>query len=119
VIRLGWHGYLNPGCGCSCTSTVKLEHNCEPVRKKIKIEQDVATTAAAAVMYGSSVKSIYVLKNEDREIIETGRELTDKQIQYSQYLIKKQFSKIGGLHSTLLESCQRANYREFITGGSL
>ena len=30
--------------------------------------------------------------------------MTDKIIQYSQYLVKKQFSIIGGLHSTLLQS---------------
>jgi len=37
-------------------------------------------------------------------IIETGGEMRDKIIQYSQYLVKKQFSTIGGLHSTLLQS---------------
>ena len=39
----------------------------------------------------------------DKEIIETGMELIDKHIQYAQYLIKKQFSTIGGLCSTLLQ----------------
>jgi len=38
--------------------------------------------------------------------------LTDKQIQYSQYLIKKQFSTIGGLHSTLLQSHQKSKLPE-------
>ena len=49
----------------------------------------------------------YILKNADKEIIETGLELTDKHIQYLQYLIKTQFSTIGGLCSTLLQSCQK------------
>jgi len=45
-----------------------------------------------------------VLKCEDKKIIETGGEMTDKIIQYSQCLVRKQFSTIGGLHSTLLQS---------------
>jgi len=49
----------------------------------------------------------HILKNVDKECIETGMELTDKHIQYSQYLIKKQFSTIGGLCSTLLQSRQK------------
>ena len=44
-----------------------------------------------------------ILRIADKEIIETGMELTDKHIQYAQYLIKKQFSTIGGLCSTLLQ----------------
>ena len=49
----------------------------------------------------------HMLKNADKEVIETGMELTDRHIQYSQYLIKKQFSTIGGLCLTLLQSCQK------------
>jgi len=45
-----------------------------------------------------------VLTCKDKKIIETGGEITDKIIQYYQYLAEKQFSTIGGLHSTLLQS---------------
>jgi len=109
-----------PDAAAVRTSTVKLEHDCEPVRKRIKIEQDVATAGDQECSRSSSSSSSdvwvkcdkYVLKNEDREIIERGRELTDKQIQYSQYLTKKQFLTIGDLHSTLLQSRQKSKLPE-------
>ena len=42
------------------------------------------------------------LKNTNKEIIESGSELTDKPIQLAQTLIRGRFPKIGWLHSTLL-----------------
>ena len=43
------------------------------------------------------------LKQSDRKIIEDGSQLTDKHIGLAQTLIRGQFPKLGGLHSTLLQ----------------
>ena len=43
------------------------------------------------------------LSVKDKDIVDTGMELTDWLIQFSQHLIKKHFSTIGGLCSTLLQ----------------
>ena len=44
-----------------------------------------------------------VLLVSDKVLIENGEELTDKHMQFTQCIIKKQFPSIGGLHSTLLQ----------------
>ena len=47
---------------------------------------------------------VCTLSFEDKEIIDTGMELTDRHIQYAQQLVEIQFSTIGGLCSTLLQT---------------
>ena len=44
-----------------------------------------------------------VLLVSDKVLIENGEELTDKHMQFTQCMIKKQFPSIGGLYSTLLQ----------------
>jgi len=78
--------------------------NCEPVKIKEEVTVDEACSSGN-LDNGVWVKcDKSVLKCEDKKIIKTGGEMTDKIIQYSQYLVKKQFSTIGGLYSTFLQS---------------
>ena len=83
---------------------------CEPAIKKPKV--DLATVDSDDTKDDTMEADVlikcdrHILKNADKEIIETGLELIDKHIQYSQYLIKIQFSTIGGLCSTLLQNHQ-------------
>ena len=58
----------------------------------------MAATSDVWVKYDTCVLNV-----KDKEIVDTGMELTDRYIQFSQHLIKKQFSTIGGLCSTLLQ----------------
>ena len=48
--------------------------------------------------------NVCTLSFEDKEIIDTGMELTDPHIQYAQQLVKIQFSTIGGLCFTSLQT---------------
>ena len=62
------------------------------------VEGEVAATSDVWVKYDTCVLNVI-----DKEIVDTGMELTDRHVQFSQHLIKKQFSTIGGLCSTLLQ----------------
>ena len=79
--------------------------NCEPVKIKEEVTVDDEICRSGNLDNDVWVKcNKSVLKCEDKKIIETGDDITDKITQYSQYLVKKQFSTIGGLHSTLLQN---------------
>ena len=63
------------------------------------VEEEVAATSDVWVKCDTCVLNV-----KDKETVDTGMELTDRHIQFSQHLIKKQFSTIGGLCSTLLQT---------------
>ena len=90
-------------------SSVKFEVvECEAGSKKGEVEgkvNDLVTGDSDSTTEDIDVwvkRDRQILRIADKEIIETGMELTDKHIQYAQYLIKKQFLTIG-LCSTLLQ----------------
>lgn len=67
---------------------------CEPASKKAKV--DVTTADSNEAMQDDVWVRCdkHILKNVDKEIIESVVELTDKCIQYSQYLIKNNFKQL-------------------------
>jgi len=101
---------------------VKIEAvECEPTSKKAKI--DLSTAASDDTMEDDVwVKcDRHILKNADKECIETGMELTDKPIQYSQYLIKKQLfnNYWWSLLNFAAKPPEAQPTKEFLTGGLL
>ena len=85
----------------------------EPVKKQAKMVSEQATIVLVESPADGEVETasnVWVqcgtcsLSFRDKEIIETGMELTDQHMQYSQHLVKMQFSSIGGLCSTLLQN---------------
>ena len=101
--------------GCCCT-VIKLEEvKCTPSTDSNETLVDLSATVSCTgdakeddVEDDLWVKcGRHTLKKADKEIIESGSELTDRHIQYAQQLIKNQFSTIGGLHSTLFQSQSR------------
>ena len=83
----------------------------ELVKKQAKMDNDSIVIVDSPVQ-GEKEATINVwvqcdvctLNFEDKKIIETGMELTDRHIQYAQQLAKIQFSTIDGLCSTLLQN---------------
>ena len=81
----------------------------EPVKKQAKMDNDTIVLGESPVQGEDTTTKAWVqcdvctLNFEDKEIIDTGMELTDRHIQYAQQLVKIQFSTIGGLCSTLLQ----------------
>ena len=95
-----------------CCTVVKLEEvECISSAHKNKTIVDLSANTSCTGetaeddMWVKCDRQILYIAN--KEIIESGLELTDKHIQYAQYLLKKQFSTIGGLSSTLFQNQSR------------
>ena len=85
----------------------------EPLSKKTTLEV-IATADNQASSYHLE-SDAWQVKNEDKEIIETGSQLADKQMQYLLCCVKN-----NNICSTLLQSRQKAQTtREFIWGDLL
>ena len=78
-------------------------------RKKARYDPDVITVEDV-VFNSENVPAPWLSLNQislsiaDKEIVVEGKQLTDKHINYAQAILKKQFEKLSGLHSTLVLS---------------
>ena len=85
----------------------------EQPKKKIKMEPDLISVEDVVIKNGNcsttwlSFNHIK-LTEADRDIVTMGEQLTDKHINFAQFILKKQFVKLLGLQSTVLLSNLKA-----------